>query len=175
LAGHGFREPGEAGSIPASLTAGERPPLVSRSTTVVRPAVNRTGAGSSPAGTARYGRASRLATAPGSNPGEAKALAGSTPVPSADRHGRAPGAQPAADTGGEGSTPAVRTVERGRRGRDGGTEDRPGSVFRSASRLHTDPVVQRRRRFRDVEESGGSSPPGITPRRPGGGPTQFVV
>jgi hypothetical protein len=83
LAGHGFREPGEAGSIPASLTAGTCPHRLSRSTTVVRPAVNRTGAGSSPAGTARYGRASRLATAPGWKPGEAKALAGSTPVPSA--------------------------------------------------------------------------------------------
>src|SRR3954447_10957103 len=69
-----------AGSNPAALTD-----LLSRSTTVVRLAVNQTVAGLSPAGTAAYGRASQLARwHPVGSRARRTALAGSSPVPSAD-------------------------------------------------------------------------------------------
>jgi hypothetical protein len=96
--------PENVGSNPTILTD------LPRSTTVVQPAVNGRGVGSSPTGAAAMakhnGRASRPATATARKAVEAQALAGSTPVPSALKDvllGEQCGSNPHA----EGSTPSV--------------------------------------------------------------------
>ena len=79
---------GKPGNPPA-WGAGERrfksdhPDLLSRSTTVVRLPVKEKGVGSSPTGTAFFGKTNQLAMVPVLKTGEPRGLVGSTPTLSA--------------------------------------------------------------------------------------------